>query len=87
MRLIDAELLQKTYCDENCGDRKCVDAMDRCTFIDAVISAPTVEAVPMSVIEDIKAKINTSNRGTCDYQIVDNIEKIIEHIGGKEQEK
>lgn len=37
-KLIDAELLQKTYCDENCGDRKCVDAMDRCVFIDWALS-------------------------------------------------
>ena len=41
-RLGDLEALQKTYCDNNCGSRKCVDAMDRCVFIDAVLNAPTI---------------------------------------------
>lgn len=29
------------------------------------------------ILEQIIAEINTSNRGTCDYYIVDRIEKII----------
>ena len=41
-RLIDAEKLQMDYCDDNCGERKCIDAMDRCVFIDAVLNAPTI---------------------------------------------
>ena len=31
----------------------------------------------LNVINDIQAEINTSNRGTCDYYIVDRIEEII----------
>ena len=39
-----------------------------------------------SVLEDIKAIINTPIRGTCDYFIVDEIEKYInKHISGKEE--
>lgn len=47
-RLIDANKLHMDYCNDNCGERKCVDAMDRCVFIDAVINAPTI-------IEEVKA--------------------------------
>lgn len=31
----------------------------------------------LNVINDIQAEINTPNRGTCDYFIVDRIEEII----------
>ena len=31
----------------------------------------------LNVINDIQAEINTPNRGTCDYYIVDRIEEII----------
>ena len=31
----------------------------------------------LNVINDIQAEINTPNRGTCDYFIVDKIEEII----------
>lgn len=41
-RLIDADKLHMVYCNDNCGERKCVDAMDRCVFIDAVLDAPTI---------------------------------------------
>lgn len=41
-RLIDADELQRRYCDANCGQRKCVDAMDRCVFIDAVLESHTI---------------------------------------------
>ena len=45
--LISRSELIKTYCEENCGERKCVDAMDRCIFISHVLEQPTVEAVPV----------------------------------------
>ena len=32
----------------------------------------------LGVLDEIKAEINTSNRGTCDYFIVDRIEEIID---------
>ena len=41
-RVIDADALQRTYCEDNCGARKCTDAMDRCVFIGAVLEAPTI---------------------------------------------
>lgn len=44
--LISKSALIKTYCEENCGERKCVDSMDRCIFISHVLSQPTVEAKP-----------------------------------------
>ena len=33
--------------------------------------------VLLNVLNEIQAEINTPNRGTCDYFIVDRIEKII----------
>lgn len=45
--LISRKALIETYCEENCGSRKCVDAMDRCVFISYVLEQPTVEAVPV----------------------------------------
>lgn len=98
-KLIDAELLQKTYCDENCGDRKCVDAMDRCVFIDAVINAPTVDAVPIGKIEKIKTEIRKLSPTPTAYDVVDGnpvkdaiwetlieVYKIFDKYIGKEQE-
>ena len=41
-RLIDADKLHMDYCNDNCGERKCIDAMDRCVFIGAVLNAPTI---------------------------------------------
>lgn len=41
-RLIDAEAFQKSYCESNCGNRKCVDAMDECIFIGDLQLAPTI---------------------------------------------
>lgn len=39
------------------------------------------------ILEQIIAEINTSNRGTCDYYIVDRIEEIINEYqkGGEEE--
>ena len=41
-RLIDADKFQKDYCDANCGNRQCVDAMDKCMFIGELVIAPTI---------------------------------------------
>lgn len=41
-KLIDADAFQKSYCDSNCGNRKCVDAMDKCIFIGDLQDAPTI---------------------------------------------
>lgn len=48
-------------------------------------NAPTVEP-KTDILEQIIAEINTSNRGTCDYYIVDRIEEIINEYqkGGAE---
>ena len=34
--------------------------------------------IPVSVLDKIKEEINSPNRGTCDYFIVDSIEEIID---------
>ena len=50
--LISRKALIETYCEENCGSRKCVDAMDRCVFISHILEQPTVEAVPVVHCKD-----------------------------------
>lgn len=50
--LISRKALIETYCEENCGSRKCVDAMDRCVFISHILEQPTVEAVPVVRCKD-----------------------------------
>ena len=45
--LISRKALIETYCEENCGSRKCVDAMDRCVFISHILEQPSVEADPV----------------------------------------
>lgn len=40
----------------------------------------------LNVINDIQAEINTPNRGTCDYFIVDRIEEIINKYKGESEE-
>ena len=49
-------------------------------------NAPTVERPKTDILEQIIAEINSSNRGTCDYYIVDRIEEIINEYqkGGAE---
>lgn len=44
------------------------------------------DVVPTKVLEQIRDEINTPNRGTCDYFIVDRIEEIInKYMSDKEQ--
>lgn len=40
----------------------------------------------LNVINDIQAEINTPNRGTCDYFIVDRIEEIINKYKAESEE-
>ena len=41
----------------------------------------------LNTIEDIKAEINTQNRGICDYYIVDRIEEIIDKYKAESEDK
>ena len=52
---------------------------------DLIDNAQTVEP-KTDILEQIISEINTSNRGTCDYYIVDRIEEIINEYqkGGAE---
>lgn len=57
MRLIDADNFKERYCEENCGDRKCVDDFDRCNFISELNNQPTdydVAWVDFKTEEDYK---------------------------------
>lgn len=40
---IDKKLLINTYCEENCGNRKCVDAFDKCIFISHILEQPVAD--------------------------------------------
>lgn len=41
-----------------------------------------IEVVPLEVLDKIRAEIDTPNRNTCDYFIVDRIEEIIDKYRG-----
>ena len=43
--LISREEFIETYCEENCGERKCTDSSDKCIFILSLLKHPTVDAV------------------------------------------
>lgn len=63
----------------------CID----CRFSKAIdLAIKALEQEPKTdILEQIIAEINTSNRGTCDYYIVDRIEEIINEYqrGGAEE--
>lgn len=42
MRLIDADELKERFCEENCGNNRCIDHMDKCTWICSVEESKTV---------------------------------------------
>lgn len=41
-RLIDADELKERFCEENCGNNRCVDHMDNCVWICSVEESKTV---------------------------------------------
>lgn len=48
-------------------------------IINFIENLPSVKPKPKTeVLEEIRAEINSPNRGTCDYFIVDKIEEIID---------
>ena len=90
--LISREYLRDAFdnlCCHNCKTcrnfRKEGCSFYRCDLID---NAPTVERPKTDILEQIIAEINSSNRGTCDYYIVDRIEEIINEYqkGGAEND-
>ncbi len=40
--LISRKALIESYCEENCGERRCRDAWDRCMFVSHVLEQPLV---------------------------------------------
>ena len=40
---IERRNLIETYCKDNCGNRRCRDAWDKCTFISYVLEEPTAD--------------------------------------------
>lgn len=75
MRLIDKDELKERFCNENCGERRCIDNMDKCVWICSVEESKTAYDVDKVVeqLEEIK-KIMTSSvsvdciEGECKYQ-------------------
>lgn len=62
-RLIDADELKKRFCEENCGNNRCVDYMDKCVWICSVEESKTVFDVD-KVVEQIKS-IKGKEQGAC----------------------
>ena len=63
MRLIDADELKERFCEENCGNNRCIDHMDKCTWICSVEESKTVFDVD-KVVEQIKS-IKRKEQGAC----------------------
>lgn len=53
MRLIDADELKERFCKENCGQRTCVDNMDKCVWICSVEESKTAYNVD-KVVEQLE---------------------------------
>lgn len=53
MRLIDADELKECFCEENCGQRRCVDNMDKCVWICSVEESKTAYNVD-KVVEQLE---------------------------------
>lgn len=52
-RMIDAEKFKEHFCEENCGNRRCRDEFDKCTFIMALEQEPTAYD-PDKVVEQLE---------------------------------
>ena len=63
--LISRKDFIERYCEENCGERKCWDSFEKCTFILALLQQPTVDAAPVVHEEWIDGTCN--NCGQVDF--------------------
>ncbi len=84
MKLIDADILMNDIengikagnHEEGYENYPHINNMD--DIIETIKYADSVKQEPKTdILDKIMAEINTSNRGTCDYYIVDRIEEII----------
>lgn len=72
------------YCDGQCG--KCELVKENKIILKTFDIA--IEALEQeSILDKIRAEINSPNRGTCDYFIVDRIEEIINEYKAEKEEK
>ena len=56
-RMIDAEKFKEHFCEENCGNRRCRDEFDKCTFIMALEQEPTAYDLD-KVVKQLEAYSN-----------------------------
>lgn len=77
-RCIDAEKFKEHFCEENCGNRRCRDEFDKCTFIMALEQEPTAYD-PDKVVEQLEDYGNEETR----YYKNTPYEKCIEECIGK----
>ena len=90
-RLIDADELKERFCEENCGNNRCVDHMDKCVWILSVEESKTAFDVD-KVVEQLKQLkmryfLTITNTGDadkdCAYKnIANTIDRAIEIIKG-----
>lgn len=77
-KMIDAEKFKEHFCEENCGNRRCRDEFDKCTFIMALEQEPTAYD-PDKVVEQLEDYGNEETR----YYKNTPYEKCIEECIGK----
>ena len=63
---MDSDLISRSdlltrMCQENCGERQCVDAMDRCVWYYYIKQQPTVDAAPVVQGEWKRTDITTDD--------------------------
>lgn len=76
--LISRSALKAKWCEENCGNCKCIDAMDKCVFAYAIEDAPTAYDVD-KVVEELEDKSFPFDDDFGGQQII-NIEDVIEIV-------
>ena len=91
MKLIDADELKERFCEETCGNNRCVDYMDKCVWICSVEESKTVFDAE-KVIEQLKELkmryfLTIANTGDadkdCAYKNIANvIDKAVDIVGG-----
>ena len=81
-RLIDADELKERFCEENCGNNRCVDHMDKCVWICSVEESKTVFDVD-EVIQQLEKLIEdkTSESGD-DWYTAQCLNEAVEIVKG-----
>ena len=84
-RMIDAEKFKEHFCEENCGNRRCRDEFDKCTFIMALEQEPTAYD-PDKVVRQLEEYLEEMEQFKCGGMLSGMIEVVkAGGVNGKKQ--